>query len=131
MRGLPTCEERSILDRTPILGKKLWFGPRGFGWGWSPVSWEGWTISAIVFVLCIMFAGKEPPLSTIGVGAAVLGLIVVAVLKGTLPGSGADRDEFDRERRGPLIHGGGDDTPDLGGITRKMDLRRERTRHKR
>ncbi len=29
---------------TPLLGTKLWFGPRRHGWGWRPMSWEGWAV---------------------------------------------------------------------------------------
>jgi hypothetical protein len=26
------------------MNKKLWFKAKNFGWGWYPVSWEGWVI---------------------------------------------------------------------------------------
>ncbi len=35
----------------PLVGEKVWFGPRRHGWGWRPVSWEGWVVlvgSAVV-----------------------------------------------------------------------------------
>ena len=35
---------------TPI---NQWFGRKRFGWGWSPCSWEGWLLTALV-VLVIM-----------------------------------------------------------------------------
>lgn len=31
--------------------KRGWFGPRSFGWGASPASWEGWAAT------CAMIAG--------------------------------------------------------------------------
>ncbi len=30
----------------PLLGRKAWFGPRQIGWGLSPVSAEGWAVTA-------------------------------------------------------------------------------------
>ena len=30
---------------------KRWFGPRKFGYGVTPVSWEGWTCVALVLVI--------------------------------------------------------------------------------
>ena len=33
----------------PLLTKKAWFGPKYLGWGWRPVTWEGW-VSTLVFV---------------------------------------------------------------------------------
>lgn len=32
--------------------KKLWFKAKQYGWGWYPVSWEGWVIMALyIFAL--------------------------------------------------------------------------------
>lgn len=28
------------------MNKKLWFKARRYGWGWTPCSWEGWTVFA-------------------------------------------------------------------------------------
>ncbi len=33
--------------------KKLWFKAKYFGWGWTPVSWQGWIILAL-YVLGII-----------------------------------------------------------------------------
>lgn len=30
--------------------KKLWFKAKTYGWGWTPVSWQGWGILAIFVV---------------------------------------------------------------------------------
>ena len=32
--------------------KRGWFGPKAFGWGASPASWEGWLATA-VFILAM------------------------------------------------------------------------------
>jgi len=33
--------------------KGLWFRAKHYGWGWYPVTWQGWTIIA-VFILAIL-----------------------------------------------------------------------------
>ncbi len=33
--------------------KRGWFGPKRFGWGASPVSWEGW-VATIVFAIALI-----------------------------------------------------------------------------
>jgi hypothetical protein len=71
---------------TPLVGRKLWFAPRRWGgWGWSPVSVEGWVVTIAAVVVILVFA--------IGGHAAAPGVVVAAVLvvicaaKGTSPGS--------------------------------------------
>ncbi len=32
------------------MTKKLWFKRKSYGWGWVPVTWQGWTILAIWFI---------------------------------------------------------------------------------
>lgn len=32
--------------------KKLWFKRKRYGWGWIPVTWEGW-LSVVVFVVLV------------------------------------------------------------------------------
>lgn len=32
------------------MSKKLWFRARAYGWGWTPCSWEGWTV-LVAFLL--------------------------------------------------------------------------------
>jgi ABC-type phosphate/phosphonate transport system permease subunit len=38
--------------------KKLWFRAKKYGWGWTPVTWEGWLV-VIIYVLFISFRAKE------------------------------------------------------------------------
>lgn len=71
---------------TPLVGRKLWFGPRRFGWGWDPVSWEGWAAMA-AWVALMLAAGLLPDGWEVGGAiAAALGLVVTCILKGTNPG---------------------------------------------
>ena len=38
----------------PRVTSKPWFGPkRFFGWGWTPVSWEGWAVIGVFFILIL------------------------------------------------------------------------------
>ncbi len=36
-----------------MKNKKLWFRAKKFGWGWYPISWEGWLIT-ILYVVAIL-----------------------------------------------------------------------------
>lgn len=87
----------------PLVGKKLWFIPRGFGgWGWTPASWEGWVIvgiGTIAIVAPIPLIGEiGPVLYQLWAFGVVLGLFVICSLKGTSPGGRRKRAEYFRER---------------------------------
>ena len=63
--------------------KRGWFGPKAFGWGASPASWEGWTATAL-FVLAMGFTAFVQPgdgaLAWIARGVVLaIYLVVVAV----------------------------------------------------
>lgn len=32
---------------------RLWFGPKRFGWGYSPRTWEGWAIVGLFVAGCV------------------------------------------------------------------------------
>ncbi len=34
--------------------KKLWFKNKKYGWGWTPVSWEGWLVTAVFTILTVI-----------------------------------------------------------------------------
>lgn len=38
--------------------KKLWFKAKTYGWGWTPISWEGWVITGIYAVLLASSIGR-------------------------------------------------------------------------
>ena len=61
------------------------------GWGWTPVSWEGWAVIAGFVGLSIaLAAARLAPL----VFVAVAALLVVCFVKGTSPGGPAAWREF-------------------------------------
>jgi hypothetical protein len=86
---------------TPLVGTKPWFGPRGRGgWGWSPITWQGWLSIVLVFAAIISI-----PTTTESVGLRLAGSLIVtaaavllAVLKGTSPGGPKRKAEFERWR---------------------------------
>jgi hypothetical protein len=80
----------------PLVGRKLWFGPRGFGgWGWTPVSWEGWAVTIGFFVIAVCL-GVAVEKSVARVATIVLVVIVLGICtaKGTSPGGPKARREF-------------------------------------
>ena len=71
-----------------MITKHAWFGPKRIGWGWTPVSWEGWLVTALFVAVvgagAITF-GHGPAFLYFVIGAvAALGLI--CWLTGTPPG---------------------------------------------
>lgn len=66
-----------------------WFGPRsGFGWGWTPVTWEGWAVVILWFAalaLAYHLLGSTRAFAFAVAGLVVL-LIVICALTGTPPG---------------------------------------------
>jgi len=68
------------------LTKKPWFGPKYLGWGWRPITWEGW-LSTLAFIgvtyLAFQYFGKNLFI--------LFGLILIfclfAYLTGGKPGS--------------------------------------------
>jgi hypothetical protein len=86
----------------PLVGEKVWFGPRRHGWGWRPVAWEGWVVlvgSAVVSFGMRRWLHAEHPewerRSRMLSGVAILG---VMVLKGTAPGGARQAAAFEAAR---------------------------------
>ena len=75
---------------------KLWFKRRRYGWGWTPVTWQGWLSFALflaVVISSIFTLPMKPHEPTSGqiivflmcVGGAVLALIGISFMKGPMP----------------------------------------------
>jgi hypothetical protein len=76
--------------------QKLWFKRRRYGWGWTPVTWQGW-LCIVVFLAIVISSSFTLPMKpnepTSGqilvflmyVAGAVLALIGVSFMKGPLP----------------------------------------------
>ncbi len=67
--------------------KTAWFGPKRWGWGWSPVSWQGWAVTIGFAVIGQIVKNALPrrraTLVTLGMVAAFLGVVA---LTGDPPG---------------------------------------------
>ena len=38
------------------MKNKLWFKAKRFGWGWYPISWQGWVILLLYVVAMVQYA---------------------------------------------------------------------------
>ncbi len=61
---------------------KLWFRQRSYGWGWFPITIEGW-ISVVVFIIGVFYFANIEKIFMIFV--LVIGLIILGYLKGPKP----------------------------------------------
>jgi hypothetical protein len=86
---------------TPLIGTKVWFGPRRMGWGWNPVSPEGWIVTAIIAVRSMALKRGDRKRRGADLLLVVLYLAVV-VLKGTAPGGARARRAFEAAREQPI-----------------------------
>ncbi|HEX3667366.1 MAG TPA: hypothetical protein VHU23_19245 [Rhizomicrobium sp.] len=71
-----------------MITKHPWFGPKRIGWGWRPVSWEGWLatwLCAAIAVAAGVIFGNTPMTIYVCI-AAVVALLIVCLLTGTGPG---------------------------------------------
>ena len=68
--------------------KKAWFGPkRVLGWGWTPVSWEGWLTMGLFLVLVLLSVAIWHGAGTVIAAVVLVGaLLVVCLLTGDAPG---------------------------------------------
>ena len=82
---------------TPLIGSKVWFGPRRLGWGLSPVSPEGWAVSAAFIAVHTLARRRGAGWRARGAMAAAF--LVVVALKGTAPGGFRARRVLDEARR--------------------------------
>lgn len=77
----------------PLIGRKAWFGPRRLGWGWSPVTAEGWTVLVVGVGGVIVLAAAVPHALWASLVVAVVTLAII-ILKGASPGGPTERRKF-------------------------------------
>lgn len=75
---------------------KYWFKRRRYGWGWVPVTWQGWT-ALLVFILALFIGAltventspqeeaRTAKYYLLLVGASVLALIAICYKNGPKP----------------------------------------------
>ncbi len=71
---------------TPLIGRKVWFAPRRFGWGLNPASIEGWAVTAAAFGVSYAVKRREVPERAPTQAQIAVALVAIALLKGTRPG---------------------------------------------
>ncbi len=64
----------------------LWFRAKRYGWGWTPVTWQGWAVMAAYMAVVLGWAGYEvggtgrrQPISAVWPGLVVI-LLLTALL---------------------------------------------------
>ncbi len=55
-----------------------WFKRKLYGWGWTPVTWQGWLV--VVIGIAILFAGVYVGDTDDAPGAALLGFLLMMTL---------------------------------------------------
>lgn len=45
------------MSKNKLPSSKLWFRAKNYGYGWYPVTWEGWTV-IIIYILFIVYRGN-------------------------------------------------------------------------
>ena len=92
--------DTDLVRMTPLIGRKVWFGPRRYGWGLNPVSPEGWAVM-VVSVAAIIVVAAVTHVRWAAIFVAIA-MVAVTFLKGTSPGGPSEWAEFhearDRER---------------------------------
>lgn len=86
---------KSINTINTASESKLWFKRKSFGWGWTPVSWQGWAVLALYFLGLIKFFRESDLTSHSGsdflINFAVpftmltIFLIIICYIKGEKP----------------------------------------------
>jgi len=68
---------------------KIWFKRKLYGWGWTPVTWEGWLVLLVWLVFFISFVNKindhEWLKNLVFVFGSVILLLYICYKKGEKP----------------------------------------------
>ncbi|PIZ96405.1 MAG: hypothetical protein COX80_01450 [Candidatus Magasanikbacteria bacterium CG_4_10_14_0_2_um_filter_33_14] len=73
--------------------KGLWFKRKLYGWGWTPVKWQGWLVTLAFIVFILWTASTLSPTPTLNeldwffakIAVAIFLLIFIAYKKGEKP----------------------------------------------
>ncbi|MDE0538183.1 MAG: hypothetical protein OXH94_05575 [Rhodospirillales bacterium] len=65
------------------MDPRYWFTAKEYGWGWSPATWEGWTVTGVFVLSVVAWAFVAPPKKSLkkflfGVGACAFVFIGIA-----------------------------------------------------
>ena len=81
----------------PLIGRKVWFGPRRLGWGLSPVTAEGWAVLVIGLGAAILLIIIDRHYRWLGL-IVLAAVVIITFLKGTSPGGPGTWEEFQATR---------------------------------
>jgi MFS-type transporter involved in bile tolerance (Atg22 family) len=51
--GSPYDPDRPRAGRSPNRGPSSWFGPKAFGWGQRPVTWQGYLVAGAAVLIAV------------------------------------------------------------------------------
>jgi hypothetical protein len=63
-----------------MKNKKIWFKAKMYGWGWQPVTWQGWIIT-FLYTANILYFGKQSALSAHSGSDALLSFAIPFVVQ--------------------------------------------------
>jgi hypothetical protein len=67
------------------MNNKKWFKRRRYGWGWYPVTGEGWMVT-VLYMLGVTLLGIQCSSWMFpGIAALTLGLLIICMKKGPAP----------------------------------------------
>lgn len=76
---------QKYLDYINDNPKKLWFKKKLYGWGWTPVTWQGWAVIGVYIFLVIAFAAtiddNSPTREVFFTGILPVFLLTVALIR--------------------------------------------------
>ncbi|MEK7099595.1 MAG: hypothetical protein AAB883_00435 [Patescibacteria group bacterium] len=62
--------------------KNLWFRAKQYGWGWYPITWQGWAVTALYVVLYtvsgVLFGALAPAVLAGGGSVAAGALLLIS-----------------------------------------------------
>lgn len=70
------------------MNKKIWFRRKLYGWGWTPVTWQGWVVIlvwAIFFTFAMIMMDHEWLKNTLFIFLSTFFLIYICYKKGEKP----------------------------------------------
>jgi hypothetical protein len=63
--------------------KKLWFKSKSYGWGWYPVTWQGWIIT-LVYIVFLAYIFTVSDLDSHSVSDTLISVSVPFILSSSL-----------------------------------------------
>ena len=68
-------------EQYDVPGRRPWFGPRRFGYGYAPQTWQGYLISAAAIVATVLLGTltKRGSLHFLAAAPIIVLLVVIAV----------------------------------------------------